>query len=95
MPSLNTARISLSSSNVLNCLLKLPSERLTAAQRRLLTDTVVTDAAVRSARRPEDFAGVAVLQLDDLVVDLDVADSGRGPLARRDVHVGGLCKHGP
>lgn len=77
----------------MNRLLKL--KRPTAAQRSLLTDTVVTDAAVRSARRPEDFAGVAVLQLDDLVVDLDVADSGRRPLSSRDVHVGGLCKHGP
>lgn len=95
MPSLNPAPIFLFSSNFLNRLLKLPSERPTAAQRRLLTDTVVTDAAVRSARRPEDLAGVAVLQLDDLVVDLDVADSGRGPLSSRDVDIGGLCKHGP
>lgn len=63
------------------------------AERRVLTDTVVADAAVRSARRPEDFTGVAVLQLDDLVVDLDVADPRRRSLASRDVHVGSLWKH--
>lgn len=38
-------------------------------------NTVVTDAAVRCSRRPEDLAGVAIFELDDLVVDLDVADS--------------------
>lgn len=59
-------------------------------ERRVLTDTVVADAAVRSSRRPEDFTGVAVLQLDDLVVDLDVADPRRRSLAGRDVHVGSL-----
>lgn len=57
-----------------------------------LTDAVVADAAVRRSRRPEDFAGVAVLQLDDLVVDLYVADPRRRPLARRHVPVGRLCR---
>lgn len=60
---------------------------------KVLTNTVVADAAVGRARRAEDFAGVAVLQLDDLVVDLNVADSRRRSLASGDVHVGSLWKH--
>lgn len=58
---------------------------------RLLTDTVVTDAAVRCSRWSEDLAGVAVLQLDDLIVDLNVADPRRGSLACGDVPIGSLC----
>ena len=56
-----------------------------------LTDAVVTDAAVGGTRGPEDLAGVAVLQLHDLVVDLDVTDAWRGPLARRDIPICCLC----
>ena len=56
-----------------------------------LTDAVVTDTAVGGARRPEDLAGVAVLELHNLVVDLNVPDARRGPLARGDVPIGGLC----
>lgn len=67
--------------------------KVTVVQSSVLTDTVVTDTAVGRARGAEDFAGVAVLQLDDLVVDLNVADSRRGSLASGDVHVGSLCKH--
>lgn len=55
------------------------------------TDAVVTDAAVRRPRRPEDLAGVAVFKLHDLVVDLDVPDSRRGSLTRWDVSVSSLC----
>lgn len=66
---------------------------MTAVQSSVLTNAVVTDAAMGRARGAEDFAGVAVLQLDDLVVDLNVADSRRGSLASGDVHVGSLCKH--
>lgn len=59
-----------------------------------LTDAVVTDAAVRRSWRTEDFAGVAVLQLDDLVVDLHVPDPRGGALARGHVPIGCLCgKH--
>lgn len=58
-----------------------------------LTDTVVADAAVRRPWRAEDFAGVAVLQLDDLVVDLHVADPRRRPLACGHVPVGCLCRN--
>lgn len=64
-----------------------------AGQSSVLTDTVVTDAAVGRARGAEDFASVAILQLDNLVVDLNVADSRRGSLASGDIHVGSLCKH--
>ncbi len=58
---------------------------------RFLTDAVVTDAAVRRSRWSEDLAGVAVLELDDLVVDLHIADSRWGSLPRRDVPIGCLC----
>lgn len=46
---------------------------------------------MRCSRRSEDLAGVAVLELDDLVVDLNVADSRRGSLPCGDVPVGSLC----
>lgn len=71
---------------------KLISSAEAEQEEVLLTDAVVADAAVRRPRRPEDFAGVAVLQLDDLVVDLHVADPRRRPLARRHVPVGRLCR---
>lgn len=75
----------------------IPSSKLTSSaeaeqEEVLLTDAVVADAAVRRPRRAEDFAGVAVLQLDDLVVDLHVADPRRRPLARRHVPIGRLCR---
>lgn len=57
-----------------------------------LTDAVVADAAVRRPWRPEDLAGVAVLQLDDLVVDLHIADPRRRPLACGHVPIGCLCR---
>lgn len=56
-----------------------------------LTDAVVTDAAVRRSWRSEDLTGVAVLEFDDLVVDLNVADSGWGALPSRDIPIGRLC----
>lgn len=62
-----------------------------ADQKRFLTNTVVADAAVRCSRWSEDLAGVAVLELDDLVVDLNVADSRWGSLPCRDVPIGSLC----
>ena len=55
-----------------------------------LTHTVVTDAAVRGSGGPEDLAGVTILELDNLVVDLDVTDPRWGALARRDVSLGCL-----
>lgn len=67
--------------------------KVMAVQSSVLTNTVVTDAAVGRTRGAEDLAGVAVLQLDNLVVDLNVADSRRGSLASGDIHVGSLCKH--
>ena len=42
------------------------------------TDTVVTQAAVRRPRRPEDLAGEAVLELDCLPVDEDLSGTGGG-----------------
>lgn len=63
----------------------------TADQKRILTNAVVTDAAVRRSRWSEDFAGVAVLELDDLVIDLNVAYSRRGSLPCWDIPIGGLC----
>lgn len=65
--------------------------QLTAEQKRYLTDTVVTDAAVRCSRWSEDLAGVAVLKLDDLVVDLHISDSRWRSLPCRDVTVSSLC----
>lgn len=56
-------------------------------------DAVVTDAAVRCSRRSEDLAGVAVLQFDDLVVDLDVADPRWGSLPCGDIPIGSLYLH--
>ena len=41
-----------------------------------LTHTVVTQAAVGGARRPEDLAGEAVFQLDRLPVDQHLPGSG-------------------
>ena len=46
---------------------------------------------MRCSRWSEDLAGVAVLELDDLVVDLNVADSRWGSLTCGDVPVGRLC----
>lgn len=63
----------------------------TAHRQTLLTDAVVTDAAVRRSGWSEDFAGVAILELDDLVVDLNVADPRWRPLSGWDVPIGGLC----
>lgn len=57
-----------------------------------LTHTVVTDAAVRSTRGSEDLAGVTVLQLDDLVVNLHILDAGRRSLSGQDVPIGCFCK---
>lgn len=48
---------------------------------------------MRRSRWSEDLAGVAVLELDDLVVDLHVANPRRGPLTRRDVPIGRLCRN--
>lgn len=62
-----------------------------ADQKRSLTDAVVTDAAVRRSRWSEDLAGVAVLELDDLVVDLNVTDSRWGSLPCGDVPICSLC----
>lgn len=59
---------------------------------RLLTDAVVADAAVGRSRWSEDLARVAVLELDDLIIDLNVADSGRGSLPCGDVPIGSLCE---
>lgn len=56
-------------------------------------DAVVTDAAVRRSWRSEDLTGVAVLEFDDLVVDLNVADSGWGALPSRDIPIGRLYLH--
>lgn len=64
---------------------------ITRTDGKFLTDAVVTDAAVRRSRWSEDLAGVAVLELDDLVVDLHVADSRWGSLPCGDVPIGGLC----
>lgn len=58
---------------------------------RFLTDTVVTDAAVRCSGRSEDLTGVAVLELDNLVVNLNVTDSRRRSLPCGDVPIGSLC----
>lgn len=57
-----------------------------------LTHTVVTDATVGSTRRAEDLAGVAVLQLHNLVVYLHVPDAGRRALSSRHIAIGCLCK---
>lgn len=46
---------------------------------------------MRCSRWSEDLAGVAVLELHDLVVDLDVADSRWRSLTCGDVPVGRLC----
>lgn len=64
---------------------------MTADQKTCLTDTIVADATVRCSRGSEDFAGVAVLEFDDLVVDLNIANSRWRPLARWDVYIGSLC----
>lgn len=55
-----------------------------------LTHAVVADAAVRGAGRAEDLAGVAVLELHDLVVDLEVFNARRRALALWHGAVGGL-----
>lgn len=57
-----------------------------------LTNAVVADAAVRGSRGSEDLAGVAVLEFDNLVVDLYVADSRRGSLTWWNVSIGRLCR---
>lgn len=57
-----------------------------------LTHTVVTDTTMGSTRRTEDLAGVAVLQLDNLVVDLHIPDAGRRALSSRYTAIGCLCK---
>lgn len=63
---------------------------MTADQESFLTDAVVTDAAVGCSRWSEDLAGVAVLELDDLVVDLNIADSRWGSLPCGDVTIRSL-----
>lgn len=55
-----------------------------------LTHTVVADAAVRGPGRTEDLTRVAVLQLHNLVVDLEVLDARRWALALRHRPIGGL-----
>lgn len=47
-----------------------------------LTHTVVTQAAVGGARRPEHLAGEAVLELHHLLVDEDFLSAGWGAIAR-------------
>ncbi len=44
----------------------------------LLTHTVVTQAAVGGARRPEDLAGEAVLEFNHLLIDDDLLRARRG-----------------
>lgn len=51
------------------------------AQLPLLTHTVITNAAVRGTGWTEDLACVAVLQLHYLVIDLEVLNTWRWPLA--------------
>ena len=46
-----------------------------------LTHTVVTQAAVGGARRPEHLAGEAVLELHHLLVDEDFLGARRRPIA--------------
>ena len=46
-----------------------------------LTHTVVTQAAVGGARRPEHLAGEAVLELHHLLVDDDFLGARRRPVA--------------
>lgn len=46
-------------------------------------DTVITKAAVRGPRRPEDFAREAVLELHRLALDEDLLGAGRRPVRRR------------
>lgn len=46
-----------------------------------LTHTVVTQAAVGGARRPEHLAGEAVLELHHLLVDEDLLGARRRPIA--------------
>lgn len=46
---------------------------------------------MRCSRWPENFTGVAVLELDNLVVDLDVANTRWGSLSRWDIPIGSLC----
>jgi len=42
--------------------------------------TVITNAAVRGSRRPENLASEAVLELDCLSLDLNLLGAGRGPV---------------
>lgn len=50
---------------------------------------------MRGAGRPEDLTRVAVLELHDLVVDLEVLDARGWPLTLRHGPVGGLCQREP
>lgn len=56
-----------------------------------LTHTVITDAAMGSTRGSEDLAGVAVLQLDYLIVNLHILDARGRPLPGQDVPIGRFC----
>ena len=64
-----------------------------------LTHTVVTEAAVRGPRRPEDLAGEAVLELHRLPVDHHLPGPGRRPVAGAAVgpvygHAGRVAREG-
>lgn len=98
--SLSTRRGSPDTPPVQSCPARASLEALSEEQGQAqppapLTHAVVADAAVRGAGRPEDLTRVAVLELHDLVVDLEVLDARGRALTLRHGPVGGLCQREP